>query len=40
MEENLLNNLKGTVKVLPSGLKENTAAILGAAALCWNEIKK
>jgi len=40
MEENMLNNLKGTVKVLPSGLKENTAAILGAAALCWNEIKK
>lgn len=39
MEENMLNNFKGTVKVLPSGLKENTAAILGAAALCWNEIK-
>ena len=40
MEENMLNNFKGTVKVLPSGLKENTAAVLGAAALCWNEIKK
>jgi glucokinase len=40
MEENMLNNFKGTVKVLPSGLKENTAAILGAAALCWNEMKK
>ena len=40
MEENMLNNFKGTVKVLPSGLKENSAAILGAAALCWNEIKK
>jgi glucokinase len=40
MEENILNNFKGTVKVLPSGLKENTAAILGAAALCWNEMKK
>ncbi|MFA5011792.1 MAG: ROK family protein [Ignavibacteria bacterium] len=38
MEENMLNNFKGTVKVLPSGLQENTAAILGAAALCWNEV--
>lgn len=40
MEENMLNNFKGTVKVLPSGLKENTAAILGASALCWNEMNK
>jgi len=40
MEENILNNFKGTVKVLPSGLKENTAAILGASALCWNEMNK
>lgn len=39
METNMLNNFKGTVKVLPSGLQENTAAILGAAALCWNELK-
>ncbi len=39
MEENMLNNFKGTVKVLPSGLQENTAAILGAAALCWNELR-
>jgi len=38
MEENMLNNFKGTVKILPSGLKENSAAILGAAALCWNEM--
>ncbi len=40
MEENMLNNFKGTVKVLPSGLKENSAAVLGSAALCWNEMKK
>ncbi|MFA7359636.1 MAG: ROK family protein [Candidatus Kapaibacterium sp.] len=39
MESNMLNNFKGTVKVLPSGLQENTAAILGAAALCWNEME-
>ncbi|MCU0372952.1 MAG: ROK family protein [Ignavibacteria bacterium] len=40
MEDNMLNNFKGTVKLLKSGLKENNAAILGAAALCWNELKK
>jgi len=40
METNMLNNFKGTVKLLPSGLKENNAAVLGAAALCWNELKK
>jgi glucokinase len=40
MEESMLNNFKGTVKVLPSGLKENSAAVLGAAALCWNELNK
>jgi len=39
MEDNLLNNFKGTVKLMKSGLKENNAAILGAAALCWNEMK-
>lgn len=39
MEDNLLNNFKGTVKLMKSGLKENNAAILGAAALCWNELK-
>ncbi|MCE1164358.1 MAG: ROK family protein [Bacteroidetes bacterium] len=38
MENNMLNNFRDTVKLLPSGLKENTAAIIGAAALCWNEI--
>jgi glucokinase len=40
MEESMLNNFKGTVKVMPSGLKENSAAVLGAAALCWNELNK
>jgi glucokinase len=40
METNMLNNFKGTIKLLPSGLKENNAAVLGAAALCWNELKK
>jgi glucokinase len=36
-EKNLLNIYKGKVKILPSGLKEGTAAVLGAASLIWNE---
>ena len=31
---------KGTVKVLPSGIPENNAAVLGAAALAWKELIK
>jgi glucokinase len=31
---------KGTVKILPSGVSESNAAVLGAAALAWNELKK
>ena len=31
---------KGTVKILPSGIPENNAAILGAAALAWKELSK
>ena len=31
---------KGTVKVLPSGIPENNAAVLGAAALAWKELLK
>jgi glucokinase len=30
---------KGTVKILQSGIPENNAAVLGAAALIWNELK-
>jgi len=29
---------RGTVKVLPSGIPESNAAVLGAAALAWNEL--
>lgn len=39
-DKNLLNNYKGKVKILPSSLPENDAAILGAASLVWNELKK
>ena len=38
MELNLLNNFKGKIKLITSGLKEGDAAILGASALIWGEI--
>jgi glucokinase len=31
---------KGTVKILPSGISESNGAVLGAAALAWNELSK
>ncbi len=37
-EDNLLNIYKNKIKILPSGIKENDAAILGAASLIWNTI--
>lgn len=40
MEENLLNIFKNKVKLLPSALPEGKSAILGAAALIWNELLK
>ncbi len=39
MERHLLANFREKIKVLPSGLKENPA-ILGSAALAWNELKE
>lgn len=39
MKNNTLNIMKNKVKVLPSGLEEGNAAILGAAALIINELK-
>jgi glucokinase len=39
-EKNLLNIYKNKIKILPSELKENDAAILGAASLMWKEFKK
>ncbi len=40
MEATLLNIFKGKVKLLPSGLREANAAVLGSAALIWNELEK
>ncbi len=40
LERHLLNIFKGKVKLLPSGLKERGAGVLGAAALAWTELEK
>lgn len=38
VNENVQPIFKGTFDVLPSGLPESNAAVLGAAALAWNEL--
>ena len=40
VEENVQPIFRGTVKILPSGISESNAAVLGAAALIWNEQNK
>lgn len=40
VDQNVMPIFKGTVKILPSGVSESNAAVLGAAALAWNELKK
>jgi glucokinase len=40
VDKNVQPIFKGTVKILPSGVSESNAAVLGAAALAWNELKK
>lgn len=39
MEEYVLNTFRGKVSLLPSGLSNGNSAVLGAAALAWNEFK-
>jgi glucokinase len=39
VDQDIQSIFKGTVKILPSGVPENYAAVLGAAALAWNEVK-
>jgi len=39
MEENLLSIYKGKVKLLPSKLNSQNAAVLGASALVWSNIE-
>jgi glucokinase len=38
MEEHLLGIFKNKIKLLPSGLAESNAAVLGAGALIWNDL--
>ena len=40
MEKYMLNVFKDKVKLIPSALPGGNAAVLGAAALIWNELKK
>ena len=40
LEEHLLPIFRNKVQLIPSGLKEGDAAVLGASALIWNEILK
>jgi glucokinase len=39
VDENVQAIFRGTCKILPSGIPETNAAVLGAAALAWNELK-
>jgi glucokinase len=38
-EKNVLHIYKNKIKILPSALNENDAALLGAASLIWKELK-
>ncbi len=38
VEANVQPIFRGTTKILPSGIPESNAAVLGAAALIWNEL--
>lgn len=40
VDQNVMPIFKGTCRILPSGIPENNAAVLGSAALAWNEMKK
>ena len=38
MEENMLFAFRNKVKIMPSGLQDKNAAILGASALVWQKM--
>ena len=40
LEESLLNIFRNKVRLLPSALPKGNSAVLGAAALIWNELNK
>lgn len=37
-EKHVINTLKGVIKIIPSALKDDDAAVLGAASLAWHEL--
>jgi glucokinase len=39
VDQNIFPIFKGTVKILPSGVSVSNPAVLGAAALAWNEMR-
>ena len=39
-DSNVMPIFRGRTRILPSGISESNAAVLGAAALAWNELKK
>jgi len=39
-EDNLLKVYKNKIKIVPSGLLETNAAVLGASALAWKELER
>lgn len=39
-ENSVLKIFRNKIKILPSGLKEHNAAVLGASALAWKELEK
>ena len=39
-EDNLLKVYKNKIKIVPSGLQETNAAVLGASALAWKELER
>ena len=40
VDKNVMQVFRGTVKILPSGISEDNAAVLGAAALAWNDLSR
>ncbi|MDD4383915.1 MAG: ROK family protein [Bacteroidales bacterium] len=40
MEKNLFSNFRNKVQILPSGLNGENAAVIGAAALIWQDLDK
>ena len=40
VDKNVMPVFRGTVKILPSGISEDNAAVLGAAALAWNDLSR